>query len=60
LEVQNGRLEESVWGLANIEISRVKTEVCECKKGKAVPQQARCGPEGSRRFRLPDFMTFGT
>jgi len=22
---------------------------------KGVPQQARCGPEGSRRFRLPDF-----
>jgi hypothetical protein len=30
------------------------------KKGRAVPLQARCGPEGSRRFRLPDFMTFGT
>ena len=29
-------------------------------KGKGVPQQARCGPEGSRRFRLPDFMTFST
>jgi hypothetical protein len=29
-----------------------------CKKG--VPLQARCGPECSRRFRLPDFMTFGT
>jgi hypothetical protein len=27
-----------------------------CKgRGKGVPQQARCGPEGSRRFRLPDF-----
>jgi hypothetical protein len=24
-------------------------------KGKGVPYQARCGPEGSRRFRLPDF-----
>jgi len=24
-------------------------------KGKGVPLQARCGPEGSRRFRLPDF-----
>jgi hypothetical protein len=23
-------------------------------------KQARCGPEGSRRFRLPDFMTYGT
>jgi hypothetical protein len=27
---------------------------------RGVPKQARCGPEGSRRFRLPDFMTFGT
>ena len=24
-------------------------------EGKGVPLQARCGPEGSRRFRLPDF-----
>jgi hypothetical protein len=24
-------------------------------KIKAVPKQARCGPEGSRSFRLPDF-----
>jgi hypothetical protein len=24
-------------------------------KGKVVPLQVRCGPEGSRRFRLPDF-----
>jgi hypothetical protein len=23
-------------------------------------KEARFGPEGSRRFRLPDFMTFGT
>jgi hypothetical protein len=23
-------------------------------KGKGVPQQTRCGPERSRRFRLPD------
>jgi hypothetical protein len=28
--------------------------------GKAVPLQAWTGPEGSRRLRLPDFMTFGT
>ena len=28
------------------------------KKGKAVPLQARCGPEVSRRFRLPDFHDF--
>ena len=30
------------------------------KKDKLVPWQSRCDPEGSRRFRLPDFMTFGT
>jgi hypothetical protein len=29
-------------------------------KGKAVPLQARTGPEGSRRLRLPDFKTIGT
>jgi hypothetical protein len=26
-------------------------------KGKAIPLQALTGPEGSRRLRLPDFMT---
>jgi len=26
-------------------------------KGKAVPLQARSGPEGSRKLRIPDFMT---
>jgi hypothetical protein len=29
--------------------------VSNATKGKAVPLQARCGPEGCRRFRLPDF-----
>jgi hypothetical protein len=29
-------------------------------KGKAIPLQAWTGLEGSRRFRLPDFMTIGT
>jgi hypothetical protein len=29
-------------------------------KGKAIPLQAWTGPEGSRRFRLPDFMAIGT
>jgi len=29
-----------------------------CKgKGKAVPLQARSGPEGCRKLRFPDFMT---
>jgi hypothetical protein len=27
---------------------------------KAIALQALTGPEGSRRFRLPDFMTIGT
>jgi hypothetical protein len=27
------------------------------KKGKAVPLQAWSGPEGSRQFRFPDFLT---
>ena len=29
-------------------------------KRKAIPLQAWTGPEGSRRFSLPDFMTIGT
>jgi hypothetical protein len=29
-------------------------------KGKAIPLQALTGPEGSRRLRLPDFITIGT
>jgi hypothetical protein len=28
--------------------------------GKAIPSQTLTGPEGSRRLRLPDFMTIGT
>jgi hypothetical protein len=34
-------------------ISIILTKV----KGKAIPLQALTGPEGSRRLRLPDFMT---
>jgi hypothetical protein len=29
-------------------------------KGKAIPLQAWTGPEGSKRLRLPDFITIGT
>jgi len=29
-------------------------------KGQAIPLQAWTGPEGSTRFRLPDFNTIGT
>ena len=35
-----------------------KAEISASKgKGKAVPFQAWSGPEGSRKLRLPDFMT---
>jgi len=30
------------------------------KEGKATDVQARTGPEGSRRLRLPDLKTVGT
>jgi len=33
------------------------TQSCQTRKGKAVPLQVRSGPEGSRKLRLPDFMT---
>jgi len=36
------------------------TEMSKKGKGKAIPLQARTGPEGSRRLRLPDFKTIGT
>jgi len=36
-----------------------KAKVKVKSEAKAVPLQAWSGPEGSRRFRLPDFMTFG-
>jgi len=29
-------------------------------KGETIPLQSWAGSEGSRRFRLPDFMTLGT
>jgi len=38
-----------MWKLLSIAFPTVK--------GKAVPLQAWSGPEGSRKFRFPDFMT---
>jgi len=35
----------------------VYTTYCNVLKGKAVPLQARRGPEGSRKLRFPDYMT---
>jgi len=34
-----------------------KEEDIQVKKGKAVPLQAWTGPEGSRKLRLPDYVT---
>jgi hypothetical protein len=42
-------------------LSNFKIEVSVPKvKGKAIPVQTWTGPEGSMRFRLPDFKTIGT
>jgi hypothetical protein len=43
------------WGVAPPPIAECMHEMEIC-----IPYQARCGPEGSRRFRFPDFMAFGT
>ena len=40
-----------------LHVSRIRVKG---KKCKANPLQARIGPEGSRRLRLPDFKTIGT
>jgi len=36
------------------------TSTVKKKKSKAIGVQARTGPEGHRRLRLPDFKTIGT
>jgi hypothetical protein len=46
--------------LSNILPSRLIPYAEEIIKGKAIPLQAWTCPEGSRRFRLPDFKTIGT
>ena len=43
-------------GITNITL----TLLLVTKKFKAIPLQGWTGPEGSRRFRLPDFKTIGT
>jgi hypothetical protein len=42
-----------VWRL----IFQLLNSYSSCKKGKAVPLQAWSDPEGSRKLRLPDFVT---
>ena len=47
------------WNKANlqnpIQLKQNRTQLY--NKGKAVPLQAWSGPEGSRKLRIPDFMT---
>jgi hypothetical protein len=38
-------------------LDNIKLSTTYKSKGKAVPLQARSGPEGSRKLRSPDFMT---
>jgi hypothetical protein len=47
-------INESITGLI---ISNSTPKHKRFYKGKAVPLQARSGPEGSRKLRFPDFMT---
>jgi len=35
----------------------LRREYMQCVKDKAIPLQAWTGPEGSRKLRLPDFVT---
>jgi len=47
---------KKVRGVSLFELCSSLEDSCnEYVKGKVIPLQARCGPEGSRRFRLPDF-----
>jgi hypothetical protein len=47
--------------LDNIGIKAERTSIrTRPKKGKAIPLQACTGPEGSRRYRLPDFKIIDT
>ena len=63
---QQPRLSVFIVGLTVILIARnitpqLKSVQCETQHiGKPIPLQAWTGPEGSRRFRLPDFKTVGT
>jgi hypothetical protein len=45
--------------ISQVTISKTESALSILVKGKGVPEKARCGPEGSRRFRLPYFMTLG-
>jgi len=43
-----------------ISINHLIVLICKLRKGKAIPLQARTGPEDSRTLRLPYFKTVGT
>jgi len=42
------------------ERSGLEENIADVGKGKAIPLQARTGPEGSRSLRLQDVKTIGT
>ena len=51
---------EKKWGVRYSKLayfSNGEPHTTVAHKGKAVPLQACCGPEGSRKLRFPDFMT---
>jgi hypothetical protein len=52
----------TVWEVecSNMTEVRISSESILGCKGKSIPLEALTGPEGSRRLRLPDFMTIGT
>jgi len=50
------KLKFAMWDVVGNQLSSNES----LGKGKAIPLQARTGPEGTRRSRLPDFKTIGT
>jgi len=51
------KTKEACEGSTAFRIHFVRTFVYKPGKGKAVPLQARMGPEGSRKIRFPHFVT---
>ena len=52
---QNTKAKHTTCLITNLLINQFTSIINQLKdKGKEVPLQAQCGPEGSRRFRLPE------
>jgi len=49
--------QEDLSAILLISEERNSLNIYKKKNGKAVPLQARSGPEGSRKLRFPDFVT---